>query len=384
MKKFDKIFFTFVFVLIYSISIGQNTFDTTYFDRKWQKTNKEKYKYFRISKKDENIYHVTYYYKNGKVQMKATCISLDPEIKDGVCIWYRKNGNVKDSVKYSKYTSDEAENIRQYNMIDKAIDYSYKKKNIDSLQKVLDYGEITNPIIYSSSYSEKASILQFIYEDEINKFKDGDTSKVKIINQILDSYKIAIDTWGRCKLHRKVDRMNFLEEINDTGNLYENDLEELKAAGYKKDFTSLDFGIDLKKGKNNWIGGELNIINYNGARWKLNKNDSISNKYHIPYSLPFVLGFINISYSRNININEYDFALSLIQMRCPVFINVTKFGFQKSNEKKHWYYRPEVGIGWKWVSIYYSYNLMLKKSLRPISEKHLINLKILLPIISDK
>jgi antitoxin component YwqK of YwqJK toxin-antitoxin module len=74
------------------------------------------------------------YYKNGKLQMKATYLSLDPEIKDGICTWYFKSRSVCRTANYSMCKTDGFYYFQQSNWLNNAYKYSLKNKSIDSLQ----------------------------------------------------------------------------------------------------------------------------------------------------------------------------------------------------------------------------------------------------------
>jgi hypothetical protein len=71
-------------------------------------------------------------------------------------------------------------------------------------------------------------------------------------------------------------------------------------------------------------------------------------QYFIPFSLPIKMGFLNVSYLRNLSSSDHDLSFSLFQFISPMAFNITKFGYQKSKEMdtKYWYYRPEIGFGW--------------------------------------
>lgn len=370
-------------LLISNLLIGQKVIDTLFFNRSWEKVNKSNYKYYRIVHKVNSKYEVTDHYKNGRMQMKATFVSLDPEIMDGVCIWYKKNGKIKDSVLYSHYLSDKTEMLKQNKLIYDAVKYVEKNRSVDTLENVLRSGKITNPSIYSDGHAEKAWILEHIHKDEIKKYMNGDTSQRILINEILSCYKTSIDSNSRYKLYYLPYRAKFLEKINDRSVLYKNDVEELHAAGYiNKSVSALNFGIDYMRGRSNWLGGEVSLLNLYGDRWGRVRSDSIAKKYKIPFVWPTTMSLLSVIYMHNFEQSKTDFSFSIFHLVSPFVINITKFGYQKDNktEIRNWYYRPEIGIGWNFVSIYYSYNFVFDKTVRRSSEKNLLNIKLLLHI----
>lgn len=86
------ILFILFFFLIADLSLGQINQDTVYFDKRWKNCIKEEAKYFRIIIRNDSIYNVSDYYLNGTLQMKGAYSSMNPEIKDGLFTWVRKNG----------------------------------------------------------------------------------------------------------------------------------------------------------------------------------------------------------------------------------------------------------------------------------------------------
>jgi antitoxin component YwqK of YwqJK toxin-antitoxin module len=78
--------------------IGQ---DTLFFDSKWNETTKEKSKFFRIEKQENNKWLRTdYFSENNQIQMKGHYISLNPEKEDGYFEWFHSNGKIKHTGNY--------------------------------------------------------------------------------------------------------------------------------------------------------------------------------------------------------------------------------------------------------------------------------------------
>lgn len=373
-------------ILFCNFSIAQQTLDTIYFNENWQKANSKNYEYYRISTKLDSVYQVVNYYRNGKTQMKATFLSIDPEIKEGICTWYNKNGKVKEIVNYSNYKTNVFHYFDQSRMLDNAYKDALKNKSIDSLQNLINSNKLTDTGLIALANSRKAMVLNAIHSSQIQNFAKGDQSELKVVSEILESYKTAIDTNDVCKLTHQVDRMKFLKKIKDTTALYKNDLKELKSNGYQEEFGSFDIGINFMKGNHNWLGADVSLVTYNGDRWMSKKNKFETKQYLVPFSMPFKMGFLNVSYLRNLTNSDYDLSFSLFQLTSPMVFNVTKFGYQKSEQTglKYWYYRPEIGLGWGCFAIYYSYNCKLTKQSSPVSEKHLLNLRITVPIVKWK
>lgn len=376
----------FLLIFVSHFSIAQQTIDTIYLNKNWQKATHKNYEYYRISAKTDFAYQISNYYKNGKVQMRATYLSLEPEIKDGICTWYTKSGKIKEVVQYSKYKSDDFHYFEQSRIIENAYKNSLKNKSIDSLQHFINSNKISDTGLFALAYSRKAMALSKINSKEIRGFVKGEKSNFNTVNDILDSYKTALDVNDVCKLSHQVDRMQFLKSVNDTTLLYKNDLKELKSKGYQEEFGSFDIGINFMKGNYNWLGADVSLITYNGERWRSKNDKNQAKQFVVPFSMPFKMGFMNVSFLKNLSNSDYDVSFSLFQLTSPMVVNITKFGYQKNRESglKYWYYRPEIGLGWNSFSVYYSYNCMFKKQSSPFIEKHLLNLRIAIPVLKWK
>lgn len=279
--------------------------------------------------------------------------------------------------------TEESLYVAQKNMVENAFRYSKKSKSIDSLQQVLNSNKITDPGLYAYAHSLKAELLSKMYCHPNDKVAKNGRIDSKIVSEILESYKIAIDSAEVCKLPYQANRMKFLKNINDTTAVYKSDFKALKEKGYQQEYGSLDFGINYMRGKVNWLGGDVSLITFNGERWK---SKTEADKNFIPKDVPVKMGFLNVSYLRNLTNSDYDLSFSLLQLTSPFVLNITKFGYLKSEDTglKYWYYRPEIGVGWGCFSIYYSYNFKLTNDSPPVSEKHLLNLRIAVPIVKWK
>jgi TonB family protein len=89
--------------LVISNLIAQFTSDTVYFNEKWKKTHKSKASYYRIiDKLSDGRFKYSDYWISGEIQSKIFLSSMDPEIWDGDCILYNKNGTLKETSSYKQ------------------------------------------------------------------------------------------------------------------------------------------------------------------------------------------------------------------------------------------------------------------------------------------
>ena len=68
--------------------------DTTWFSKKWEKTDRQNGYYFRVTASGApgEPLRVQDYFPSGELQMEGTYTSLEPEVKEGTFTWWHKNG----------------------------------------------------------------------------------------------------------------------------------------------------------------------------------------------------------------------------------------------------------------------------------------------------
>jgi TonB family protein len=78
--------------------------DVAWFDSDWRPTTKnEQAAFFRICNLDtiNNLYLIQDHYSTGELYRTGTLTSLNPEVRDGMFIWYYKNGKKQKEIVYS-------------------------------------------------------------------------------------------------------------------------------------------------------------------------------------------------------------------------------------------------------------------------------------------
>ena len=84
-----------VFISLFLLGVfiqGNSQVDTVYFNNDWHETSKENASFYRCIKKETDLYLVTDYYKNNKIQMIGSFTSLTPELYEGYFKYYSEEG----------------------------------------------------------------------------------------------------------------------------------------------------------------------------------------------------------------------------------------------------------------------------------------------------
>lgn len=136
----------------------QNLADTIFYNKNWEVSSKKEAMYYRLIKAEDKGYLVSDYFMNGTPQMVAHCSSINPEIKQGECIYYHPNGKRKAQ---GYYNNDKAVGIWNY--------YGPRGVRIDSK----DLSPVEVPVYDSSSWipQNQSSLFLFNvnYRFKINK-----------------------------------------------------------------------------------------------------------------------------------------------------------------------------------------------------------------------
>src|ERR1700758_4595779 len=80
-------------ILTSHICIAQSAkIDTVYFNEDWNETTKDKAEFYRLIKRENNLYVVQDYYKNKVLQMEGSFTSLHPELYEGYFKYFNEKG----------------------------------------------------------------------------------------------------------------------------------------------------------------------------------------------------------------------------------------------------------------------------------------------------
>ncbi len=180
-----------------------------------------------------------------------------------------------------------------------------------------------------------------------------------------------------------------LSQIIDKGSLKGIDMQVFKQAssdynGTKFDphseYMGLNFGFSSFYGKDLSIGGEVSVDQVQFA-----------NPFKITDVVSSAPGFrasaLGVGYHKNMRTDDNDFSFFASRITNFGFINLSpaqfgiKWGPSFLDEKKYWYYRPEIGFTYAIFTFSYGYNLMFDKSVRDFTDKSVINFKISYPLI---
>ncbi len=218
MKSYVVLFYCMAVIFI---SFSQ---DKIYFDKDWKETTLQNAEYYRITKKDSisNKYYFKDYYITGQIQMEGQCLSINPEVKDGIFIWYYKNGNKKNESEYKNGSFFKA--IKEWNEEGKEIEPSINYYEVGEKPEfpggtaaMMEW--VSANVKYPESAKEKdlegKVFTQFVVD------KTGKVTDVIIIQGAADCFNEealrvvkSMPDWKPGKLNGKLVKVSFQLPIN--------------------------------------------------------------------------------------------------------------------------------------------------------------------------
>ena len=92
---------SFTLFLYTGFASAQVAIDTVYLDSKFEKTSKKDCAYYKVITKDSlGLFDQKIYFSSGEVKMTGKFSSLDPEVRQGRYVYYRKNGALSQIVNF--------------------------------------------------------------------------------------------------------------------------------------------------------------------------------------------------------------------------------------------------------------------------------------------
>jgi len=270
----------------------------------------------------------------------------------------------------------------QMKLIEVAEKKCLQTKSIIPLDELKNSGKIADSTNYTEMMLTRAEVLVKISPEV------GDSLAPEVKKDILDSYEEAIEYCKRCELITRLRRYEYLKISDKKSQLYNEDLSILKTAGYKPDKEGFGLGLSYNRGKHNWIGGKFSLFALQTRIYEMTQlnpqtkeRETVSKEWYT-----ISLDAVSLNYAYNIDNSAQEFYIDLLKMNTPFNISISQFGFQKLPGKPgvHWFYRPELGLGYGIISVAYSYNFIFDKEIRPLTETHLLTLRLNLTFHQNK
>jgi len=272
-------------------------------------------------------------------------------------------------------------------LLEKATVVRNPDERLKAIDELIRSGKLSSNGQIASAYSGRAKALWDVYQKHSDASEPPE-KRLQVIDSVLLCYKKAIDACVYCQPVHRQERAEFLKEaeIANTNPLYLQDMDFAKAHGFKETEHGFVLGVNYMGGKSDFAGVMVSPYGVVMPRYKVLSTDPEDGKIKVvdQNNWPSSFNLCSFEYNRNLDQpTAREFAFSLFQQTSPLLINVTKFGFTQSVTltKPSWFYRPEIGIGWSFISVGYAYNFVFSKSDRSQLDTHMVVFRFCYPIV---
>lgn len=200
------------------------------------------------------------------------------------------------------------------------------------------------------------------------------------VDSVLIFFDRAIDLTETNEYGYREDRLFFLEEVltdfptqrqfpSEVMERYRQDLDWLKQNGYRELRQGPSVSLVVQQGMYPQVGAEVSLVADFQPRSRNYDRDFFENAGYFVAALKF-------GYMYHPMRSVHDLHVTLFELSSPFHMDITQFGFSlhPDQSKNTWFYRPQLGYSFERFSLFYSYNLVFKKSQRNHFERHMVGI----------
>lgn len=243
--------------------------------------------------------------------------------------------------------------------------------NIDTLDHYLSMDESMLDM------NDRINLMTFKGAALIRKHRGKGKDKRVVPTSIIDSsYHLFTDAIElvedeKLKIGYRFRKYQTLSELKPSYLGMSADEKYLKGRGFKQDEFGVSTNLVVRYDGGLWLGAEVAVIG--GLQSPFNLKDGYGktikkSKFGISASV------LILSHLRNIEERISESKFSLFRIEAPLYIDIAQVGLVKTADESHWFYRPQVGVGYGRFSISYGYSIFFKRASRDLLKKHSLNL----------
>lgn len=234
---------------------------------------------------------------------------------------------------------------------------SKSKRNLDSLNHLLS---LDTTQINADERAELLSMRGRLKLEFYNKKKSKSSAEfLRIKEQAHADFTEAVE------LSRSVDRITTfafrrytsLDHYNYQYPELNVDRKYLADRGMKHERFDIGLSLLTKYDNDYWLGGEFSLFSGYGPTYALREN---SGEIIHKRKLSVAASFFVFGYAHNFDNPMDEFRLSVFRVEAPLYIDLTQFGVIEEKFTSHWFYRPEIGIGYQFLHFSVGYSAFFK------------------------
>lgn len=266
--------------------------------------------------------------------------------------------------------------VDQIELVKSILKIADKSKNYSPIDSILSLNQVKYSLLKSQLYSSKADILEYQLKKQ-RKQKKLSKEEIRLkADEIIAIYDTIISICDECCSIAMINKGLTYQHYRG---IYQekafHEIKILKNFGFEEEKNGIGLGAHLLLGKNTWLGLDLSILSFLQLSYRFAKEED---DYYSHFQKSRAMEAITFSASKNVNKNIFEYSFSPMHLCAPLYLNPAKFGIQHSldSKKGYFFYRPEIGFGWDYFFIGYSYNFMANRPFNYVTEKNLFFFKV--------
>jgi hypothetical protein len=239
----------------------------------------------------------------------------------------------------------------------------YGRKHTDISQNNNDF--------LSAYYGYRFKYFHTIVMPSLSKKEKSAILEDKDLQDYLQDLKKYKEVCANCYICGLVDKYKTYQKLNLLEFYQPSDKEEIFSKGYKKSKEGPGINIQYTYGKRNFFGVEYTLKAFHEPSYTIKEKNSNSSKSikKCANHLDFIASFISFGLNYDPKDKHTQVVFNPFSLNAPLFIKPLQVGIEFTPQKNVFFYRPELGIGFKGLSLSIGYNLVFRNELRSLMDK---------------
>ena len=266
-------------------------------------------------------------------------------------------------------------------------DIARERKDLDPLIHRLDLliesRRFINEKNIAALYALRAKARQ---EEFFMEWQLRDRSDLSILRDAMKDLQTAIDTSHLYAPLHAYDRLLFVRRLFHSDSLYRADSMLLVQHGWKNGYhTGLSLGVLFARDAGNRVGFRLGAWGRATPAFSLSNQDSVGKTVILMKRPAILYQWFAATVLFDAERDQSRYGLSALSFTKPFYFDPLFVGFQEKGIRPGlrdftWFYRPSVGLTWKWVTVAYGALFPLSKVSKADLNRHEVFLLLAWPL----